>query len=167
MSQNKVPTIPFILPLYQKMETHLEAILTAPDTTFKVQHAVDEGLKKNWKYSVPAMEHHPYILGTSKWIDPNNVHYNLLIIPHQFCTPVCAAIGLQLALILKMKTHKNLPSKMWSLFFNMLQRHTPRHLHRWPQRSLPSLQQNQSWKHHHSLPAHVHFSDPWLWHHLQ
>ena len=47
------------------MEQHLEAISTDPSVTFKVQHAVDEGLKKLRKYSVPVKVHHSYIMGTS------------------------------------------------------------------------------------------------------
>ena len=67
MSQNKVPTIPFVLPLYHKMEQHLEAVSIdpGPGVTFKVQHAVDKGLEKLRKYSIPAKLHHSYILGTS------------------------------------------------------------------------------------------------------
>ena len=33
VAKKQVPTIPFVLPLYQKMETHLEAFSTATDTT--------------------------------------------------------------------------------------------------------------------------------------
>ena len=65
MSQNKVLTIPFVLPLYHKMERHFEAISTDPSVTFKVQHAINEGLKKLRNYSVPAKVYHSYIVGTS------------------------------------------------------------------------------------------------------
>lgn len=68
MSQNKVPTIPFVLPLYHKMEQHLEAVSTYPGVTFKVQQAVNKGLEKLRKYSIPAKAHHSYILGTGTFL---------------------------------------------------------------------------------------------------
>ena len=78
MSQNKVPTIPFVLPLYHKMEQHLEAI--SRDVTFKLQYAVDKGLEKLRKYFVPAKVHHSYILGTSMfpYLIDHSVILNLL-----------------------------------------------------------------------------------------
>jgi hypothetical protein len=68
MSQNKVPTIPFVLPLYHKMEKHLEAISTDLGVTFKVQYAVEKGLEKLRKYSVPAKVHYSYILATGMFL---------------------------------------------------------------------------------------------------
>ena len=107
MSQNKVLTIPFVLPLYHKMEQHLKAISTDPGVTFKVQHAVNKGLEKLRKYSIPAKVHHSYILGTSTFpclIDP--VSYLNLFVP-QFYTHACAATGLHQLPNLTMKAHKN------------------------------------------------------------
>jgi hypothetical protein len=66
MSQSKVPTIPFMLPLYQKMEKHLEAVSISWEHSFKIQHAARQGLTKLKKYSTPAKLHHSYILGTGK-----------------------------------------------------------------------------------------------------
>jgi hypothetical protein len=66
MSHGDVPTIPFILPLYQKMEKHLEADATSLENSFKVQHAAEQGLAKLRKYLIPAKLHHSYILGTGK-----------------------------------------------------------------------------------------------------
>ncbi|KAI9450375.1 cytochrome P450 [Russula earlei] len=64
MSHSQVPTIPFVLPLYQKMEKHLEAILISWKHSFKIQQAAEQGLAKLRKYSIPAKLHHSYILGT-------------------------------------------------------------------------------------------------------
>ena len=47
------------------MEQHLKAVSIDPGVTFKVQHAVDKGLEKFRKYSIPAKLHHSNILGTS------------------------------------------------------------------------------------------------------
>ena len=66
MSQSNIPTLPFVLPLYHKMEQHLVSISTSNDKSWKVQHASEVGLKKLRKYSVPAMAHHTYVIGTSK-----------------------------------------------------------------------------------------------------
>jgi hypothetical protein len=93
MSQNKVPTIPFVLPLYHKMEQHLEAISTDPDITFSVRHAVGKGLEKLRKYSVPAKLHHSYILGTSTFpylIDPISYINSESFVPHCSFAPVFA-----------------------------------------------------------------------------
>jgi len=68
MSQSNVPTIPFVLPLYHKMEQHLTAVSTSWDKSFKIQHAAEKGLVKLRKYSVPAKGHHSYIIGTSELI---------------------------------------------------------------------------------------------------
>ena len=66
MSQSKIPTIPFVLPLYHKMEQHLIATSASWDKSFKIQHAAEKGLEKLRKYSIPAKLHHSYIIGTSK-----------------------------------------------------------------------------------------------------
>lgn len=66
MSHGDVPTIPFVLPLYQKMEKHLEAVAVSLEHSFKIQHAAEKGLVKLRKYSTPAKQHHSYILGTGK-----------------------------------------------------------------------------------------------------
>jgi len=66
MSQGKVPTIPFVLPLYQKMEKHLKAVLVFWTHSFKIQHATEQGLAKLRKYSIPAKLHHSYIVGTDR-----------------------------------------------------------------------------------------------------
>jgi hypothetical protein len=66
MSHSNVPTIPFVLPLYQKMEKHLEAVLISLEHSLKIQYAAEQGLAKLRKYSAPAKLHHSYILGTSK-----------------------------------------------------------------------------------------------------
>jgi len=50
------------------MEHHLKAVSTNPGVTFKVQHAIDKGLDKLRKYSVPAKLHHSYIIGTSTFL---------------------------------------------------------------------------------------------------
>jgi hypothetical protein len=68
MSQSKVPTIPFVLPLYHKMEQHLVAIATSWDRSCKVQEAAEQGLAKLRKYSIPAKAHHSYVIGTSESI---------------------------------------------------------------------------------------------------
>ncbi len=65
MSQSKVPTISFILPLYHKMEQHLMAVVTSSAVSYKIQHAAETGLAKLRKYSIPAKLHHSYIVGTS------------------------------------------------------------------------------------------------------
>ena len=44
MSHNKIPTIPFVLPVYHKMEKHLEAVLTSWENSFKIQNAAEQGL---------------------------------------------------------------------------------------------------------------------------
>ena len=72
MSHSKVPTIPFVLPLYQKMEHHLKAVSFSLEHSFKVQHAAEKGLEKLRKYSAPAKLHHTYILGTGKSSHPRN-----------------------------------------------------------------------------------------------
>jgi len=50
------------------MEQHLEAVLTNSGVMFMVQHAVNKGLDKLRKYSVPAKLHHSYIIGTSMFL---------------------------------------------------------------------------------------------------
>jgi len=86
MSQNKVPTILFVLPLYHKMEQHLEAVSTDPGVTFKVQHAVDKGLDKLRKYSIPAKLHHSYIIRTSTFLHLidfiSHINSSMLIVLH-------------------------------------------------------------------------------------
>jgi len=67
MSHNTVPTIPFVLPLYQKMDKHLEAVSISWKHSFKIQEAARQGLAKLRKYSTPAKLHHSYILGTGKF----------------------------------------------------------------------------------------------------
>ena len=64
MSQSKVPTISFVLPLYHKMEQHLMTVATSA-VSYKIQHAAETGLAKLRKYSIPAKLHHSYIVGTS------------------------------------------------------------------------------------------------------
>lgn len=64
MSQSKIPTIPFVLPLYHKMEHHLIAISTSHDRSYKIRHAAEMGFAKLRKYSIPAKLHHSYIIGT-------------------------------------------------------------------------------------------------------
>jgi hypothetical protein len=66
MSHSKVPMIPFVLPLYQKMEKHLEVVSISWEHSFKIQHAARQGLMKLSKYSTPANLHHLYILETGK-----------------------------------------------------------------------------------------------------
>ena len=46
MSHSEVAMVPFILPLYQKMEKHLEAISISWKYSFKIQHAAGQGLMK-------------------------------------------------------------------------------------------------------------------------
>ena len=48
------------------MEKHLEANTILLEHSFKIQHAVEQGLAKLRKYSIPAKLHHSYILGTGK-----------------------------------------------------------------------------------------------------
>jgi hypothetical protein len=60
MSHSQVPTIPFVLPLYQKMEKHLEAVLISWEHSFKIQQAAEQGLVKLRKYSIPTKLHHSY-----------------------------------------------------------------------------------------------------------
>ena len=75
MSQSKIPTIPFILPLYHKMEQHLITVSASWDMSFKIQRAAKHGLEKLRKYTIPAKLHHSYIIRTSKCtIDPNVNH---------------------------------------------------------------------------------------------
>jgi hypothetical protein len=66
MLHSKVPTIPFVLPLYQKREKHLEAVSISWEHSFKIRRAAGQGLAKLRKYSTPAKLHHSYILGTGK-----------------------------------------------------------------------------------------------------
>jgi hypothetical protein len=66
MSQGKVPTILFVLPLYQKMEKHLKAVSVSWTHSFKIQCAAKQGLAKLRKYSIPAKLHHSYIVGTGR-----------------------------------------------------------------------------------------------------
>ena len=66
MSHSKVPTIPFVLPLYQKMEKHLEAVSISWEHSFKIQRAARQGLTKLSKYFTPAKLQHSYIIGTGK-----------------------------------------------------------------------------------------------------
>ncbi|KAF8632686.1 hypothetical protein AX15_001739 [Amanita polypyramis BW_CC] len=84
MSQSKIPTIPFILPLYHKMEQHLVTVSASWDMSFKIQHAAKHGLEKLRKYTIPAKLHHSYIIRTilhpclhSHWFaataDPSNL----------------------------------------------------------------------------------------------
>ncbi|KAF8238033.1 hypothetical protein L208DRAFT_1375355 [Tricholoma matsutake] len=54
----------FVLPLYQKMEKHLEVVSISWEHSFKMQHAVGQGLTKLRKYSTPEKLHHSYILWT-------------------------------------------------------------------------------------------------------
>jgi hypothetical protein len=88
MSKNKVPTIPFVLPLYHKMEQHLEAVSRDSGLTFKLQYAVDKGLEKLRKYSVPAKVHHSYILGTSMFPSPRLIDHGVIL--NLFCN--CAVV---------------------------------------------------------------------------
>jgi hypothetical protein len=66
MSHSTIPTIPFVLPLYHKMENHLEMVSTSWEHSFKIQHAAEQGLQKLGKYSSVAKTHHSYILGTGE-----------------------------------------------------------------------------------------------------
>jgi hypothetical protein len=66
MSQSKVPTLSFVLPLYHKMEQHLTAVATSLTVSYRIQHAAERGLAKLKKYSIPAKLHHSYIVATSK-----------------------------------------------------------------------------------------------------
>jgi len=63
MSHNKIPTIPFVLPVYHKMEKHLEAVSTSWEHSFKIQHASEQGLAKLRKYFIPAKLHHSIFWG--------------------------------------------------------------------------------------------------------
>ena len=53
MSHSKVPTIPFVLPLYHKMEKHLKAVSTSWEHSYKIQNAAEQGLAKLRKYAIP------------------------------------------------------------------------------------------------------------------
>ena len=64
MSHNKSPTIPFVLPLYQKMEKHLESVANSCEYSFRIQRVAERGLEKLHKYLEPAKLHHSYIIGT-------------------------------------------------------------------------------------------------------
>ncbi len=64
MSHSKSPTIPFVLPLYYKMQQHLQAVVDSPHYSFTLQSAAEKGLEKLEKYFSIAREHHAYILGT-------------------------------------------------------------------------------------------------------
>ena len=66
MSHSKVPTIPFVLPLYHKIEKHLEAVLTSWEHLYKIQNTAEQGLAKLRKYAIPAKLHHSYIVGAGK-----------------------------------------------------------------------------------------------------
>ncbi|KAF8806990.1 hypothetical protein BYT27DRAFT_7100375 [Phlegmacium glaucopus] len=95
MSQSNIPTIPFVLPLYHKME-HLTTISTSWGKSFKIQHAADKGLEKLVKYSFPAKDHHSYIVGTSESFSVLMIRYSEVgFISFQSYTHVCAATGLQ------------------------------------------------------------------------
>jgi hypothetical protein len=65
MSHGKTPTIPFVLPLYHKMEKHLEAVANSR-SSFTILNAVERGLEKLRKYSILAKKHHHNIIGTSR-----------------------------------------------------------------------------------------------------
>ena len=66
MSHSKVPTIPFVLPLYHKMEKHLKVVSTSWENSYKIQNAAEQGLAKLRKYAIPVKLHHSYIVGTGK-----------------------------------------------------------------------------------------------------
>jgi hypothetical protein len=66
MLHGKVPTIPFVLPLYHKMEKHLKEVSVSLSHSYAVQRAAEQGLSKLKKYSIPARLHHSYVIGTSK-----------------------------------------------------------------------------------------------------
>ena len=72
MSHSKVPTIPFVLPLYHKMEKHLKVVSTSCEHSYKTQHAAEQGLAKLRKYAIPAKLRHSYIVGTGK-----SLHHSL------------------------------------------------------------------------------------------
>lgn len=61
------------------MERHLEAVSMDPGVPFKVRCAVDKGLEKLRKYSIPAKAHHSYILGTSTFLCLINLNININI----------------------------------------------------------------------------------------
>jgi len=93
MSHNDVPTIPFVLPLYQKMEKHLEAVSISSGHSLKIQHAAEQGLEKLRKYSTPAKLHHYYILGTGMsrcFLNHNFISFFVVLHPclrsHWFAT---------------------------------------------------------------------------------
>lgn len=50
------------------MEQHLEAVSVSWKHSLKIQHAAKQGLVKLQKYSIPAKQHHSYILATGKSI---------------------------------------------------------------------------------------------------
>lgn len=64
MSNSKVPTISFVLPLYHKMEKHLEAVASFMESSFNIRNAAECGLEKLKKHSGPAKTHHSYVIGT-------------------------------------------------------------------------------------------------------
>jgi hypothetical protein len=66
MLHSKVPTILFVLPLYQKMEKHLKVVLTSWEHLYKIWLAAEQGLAKLRKYTIPAKLHHSYIVRTGK-----------------------------------------------------------------------------------------------------
>lgn len=66
MSHSKVPTIPFVLPLYYNMQQHLQTVINSLNYSFTLQSAAEKGLEKLEKYFAIAKEHHAYIMGTGE-----------------------------------------------------------------------------------------------------
>jgi hypothetical protein len=53
MSYSNVPTIPFVLPLYQEMENYLEAVSVTWEHLVRIQHTAKQGFAELRKYSTP------------------------------------------------------------------------------------------------------------------
>lgn len=65
LSKTGTPNISFVLPLYLKMQSHLETIVNDVELTFGLSHAAQKGLDKLNKYYTIAQDHHAYVVGTS------------------------------------------------------------------------------------------------------
>lgn len=68
MSRASVPTIPFVLPLYENLQKHLAtATVDRTKLPLKIRQGAAAGLEKLLKYKRMAENHHFYQLGTSVW----------------------------------------------------------------------------------------------------
>jgi len=91
MSPSSQPTVPFVLPVYETLHTHLSNMITERKVYIRIRQGGQSALEKLQKYCEKALGNHYYMLGTGE----SNVHRNqeLLLNSTQLFIPLFVLSG--------------------------------------------------------------------------